>query len=178
VIEISESIEVVKLNDFKECASLNEVIFSPGSRLKQIEGFRVCTSLYRIEIPSSVKVIGRGGFKGCTSLSEVIFSPGSQLEEIDGFGESTSLCRLEVPSFIRRATILYPLHRCLREGILSIFVLFPNGVTNFPIHISLFRFANDKRQLYQFLSFSISLLNIAENNVSQWIRLRVSRMNS
>jgi hypothetical protein len=46
---------------FFGCASLNEIIFSSGSHLREISGFQSCTSLCRIEIPSSVEMTRKNG---------------------------------------------------------------------------------------------------------------------
>jgi hypothetical protein len=85
---------------FVGCASLNDIVFSPDSHLRDLNGFCACTSLCRIEIPSSVEVIGMRGFLQSTSLSEIDFSSDSHLREIDGFRQCTSLCRIEIPSSV------------------------------------------------------------------------------
>jgi hypothetical protein len=59
-VKIDDSVEIISRTDFQSCSSLNEVILSSDSHLKEIRGFRECTSLCRIEIPSSVEVIDIG----------------------------------------------------------------------------------------------------------------------
>jgi hypothetical protein len=54
-------------------------LFSSDSHLKEIVGFRGCTSLCRIEIPSSVETIGIGAFFGSTSLRVIIIRPGCRI---------------------------------------------------------------------------------------------------
>jgi hypothetical protein len=102
VIEIEESVEIVRMSDFKGSHSLKRVIFSSDSHLREISGFQFCTSLCRIEIPSSVEWIGLNGFLGCTSLNEIVFSSDSHLREIDGFQGCTSLCRIDIPSSVEK----------------------------------------------------------------------------
>jgi hypothetical protein len=59
--------------------------FSSDSQLREISGFRECTSLCRIELPSSIERIEYLGFIGCTSLKEIHFSSDSELKVINGF---------------------------------------------------------------------------------------------
>jgi hypothetical protein len=54
-------------------------IFSSDSHLKEIDGFRECTSLCQIEIPSSVEVIGPCGFWDSLSLRVIIIRARCQL---------------------------------------------------------------------------------------------------
>jgi ERCC4-type nuclease len=68
--------------------------------LREICGFRECTSLSRIEILSSVETIGTFDFFGCSSLNDIVFSSDSHLRVIDEFCECTSLCRIEIPSSV------------------------------------------------------------------------------
>jgi hypothetical protein len=100
--EIPSSVEKIGDCGFFSCTSLNEIVFSSGSHLREISGFQHCTSLCRIEIPSSVVKIGDWGFYCCTSLNELIFSFDSHLREISGFCKCTSLCRIEIPSSVEK----------------------------------------------------------------------------
>jgi hypothetical protein len=100
VLEIGDSVEIISQEDFTGYKSLNKIIFSSSSHLREISGFHGCTSLCRIEFPSSVEVIGKYGFDKCTSLNEVVFSSCSRLREISGFDGCTSLCRIELHSSV------------------------------------------------------------------------------
>jgi hypothetical protein len=83
-IEIPSSVEKIGFNGFRECTSLNEIVFSSDSHLREISGFCECTSLCRIEIPSSVEKIGFYGFDGCTSLRVLIIRTGCRIRENEG----------------------------------------------------------------------------------------------
>jgi UDP-glucose 4-epimerase len=100
VIEIDDSVEIVREGDFHGYTSLNMIIFASSNVLREISGFRECASLCRIELPSSVEVIGEYGFDKCTSLTEVVFSSSSHLRQVSGFDGCTSLCRIELPSSV------------------------------------------------------------------------------
>jgi hypothetical protein len=82
-IEIPSSVEVIQTSGFFGCTSLNELIFSSGSHLREICGFCECTSLCRIEIPSSVEVIGPSGFRDCPLLRVVIIRAGCRLRRTE-----------------------------------------------------------------------------------------------
>jgi hypothetical protein len=90
-IEIPSSVEKIgnvlffRCGGFYGCRSLNEVVFSSGSHLREIFGFSGCTSLCRIEIPSSVETIGSDGFHGCRSLRVVIIGTRCRMRENAGF---------------------------------------------------------------------------------------------
>jgi hypothetical protein len=90
-IEIPSSVERIGSNGiiggggFHGCTSLNEIVFSSDSHLREIYRFRGCTSLCRIEIPSSVEMIASEGFHGCTSLRVVIISTRCRMKENAGF---------------------------------------------------------------------------------------------
>jgi hypothetical protein len=64
---------------FVGCAHVKEVIFAPGSRVREIHGFCHCLSRARIEFPPSLEIIGMGirrptAFVGCPSLKSVVFA--------------------------------------------------------------------------------------------------------
>jgi hypothetical protein len=101
VVEIDGFVQLIGKNDFNCCSSLETVIFSSESQLREIDGFQHCTSLCRIEIPPSVETIKKSGFHGCTSLIEVIFSSDSHLMAIDGFQHCISLPRIEIPESVK-----------------------------------------------------------------------------
>jgi hypothetical protein len=100
VIEIEDSVEVIRKEDFNCYGFLKRVIFSSLNKLRKIHGFIECRSLYRIEVPLSVEKIGPYGFSKCSSLNEIVFSSDSHLREISGFVGCTSLCRIDIPSSV------------------------------------------------------------------------------
>lgn len=79
---------------FKNCQSLESVLFESGSRLATIDGaysddyyygaFSDCVSLKSITIPATCLSIGIAAFKNCKSLENVSFASGSQLSQISG----------------------------------------------------------------------------------------------
>jgi hypothetical protein len=98
-LEIPSSIEILEGSSvFFGFSSLEDLRFGLESKVRIIEGFRECQSLFRVFLPSSVEIIS--GFCKCESLSEVLFSSHSQVREIEGFGECLSLCRIEIPSTV------------------------------------------------------------------------------
>jgi hypothetical protein len=99
-IEIPSSVEVIGYGGFLGCTSLEDILFSADSHVKEMYGFCGCTSLLWIEIPSSVEVIGYGGFLGCTSLNEILFSRDTHQKEPSGFRECASLRRIELSSSV------------------------------------------------------------------------------
>jgi hypothetical protein len=100
LIEIASHVEVIDTDDFKGNEEVIEFVFASGSHLREIRGFRGCTSLCRIEFPSSIEVTTSNSFNGCRSLSELLFASDSHLRQIGGFCECTSLCRIEFPSSV------------------------------------------------------------------------------
>jgi hypothetical protein len=99
-VEIADSVKIIEKKDLIGLESLNEVHFSSGNHLIEIDGFEECPSLCRIDIPSSVKKIGSCGFHCCRSLNIITFSSNSHLRDICGFSGCTSLCRIEIPSSV------------------------------------------------------------------------------
>jgi hypothetical protein len=59
---ISSEIETIGVKHFEEQVSVTEFCFGSDSRLREIHGFRRCTSLCRIEFPSSLEIISGFGF--------------------------------------------------------------------------------------------------------------------
>jgi hypothetical protein len=85
-------------NSREQAQSIGIVIFGSRSRVKEINGFDHCHSLWRVEIPSSVEVIFSHGLWSCPSLTSVIFASNSHLKAIDGIADARSLSRIEIPS--------------------------------------------------------------------------------
>lgn len=98
-IVIPKSVTEIKPSAFKNCTSLANLTFEPGSQLKIVGGvdditgiygcasqgaFMNCTSLSKVIIPSSVTTLGVGAFEGCTSLKSVEFEGPSEISSIKG----------------------------------------------------------------------------------------------
>jgi hypothetical protein len=62
-------IETIGSNDFRHCPALREVIVSRKTVLREIHGFRDCSSLKSIEIRSAVELIGRDAFTHSVSAN-------------------------------------------------------------------------------------------------------------
>jgi hypothetical protein len=82
-------VEEINMNGFNGCRSLEEIVFSFHSHLREIYEFWKSTSLCRIEIPSSVEVIGYDGFNACTSIRVIINRAGWRMR-----GDE-ALCRIK-----------------------------------------------------------------------------------
>ena len=111
---------------FQSCVSLSNVIFEPGSQLKEISDSAFIYSglidvvlpegiitigpsafgsnfyLRSIYIPSTVTTIGHGAFWGNNQLEEITFEEGSQLTTIEGyaFRYNESLLRIDIPDSV------------------------------------------------------------------------------
>lgn len=94
-ITIPASCETIGATAFKNCQSLETVVFENNSHLKIIGGgyysndyyygaFSDCTSLKSIIIPASCETIESSAFKECKALENVSFEQYSQLKEIGG----------------------------------------------------------------------------------------------
>jgi hypothetical protein len=79
-IEIPWSVEVINFYVFQGCTSLNEIVFSSDTRLREILWLWECTSLYRIQFPSSLENMEYVSFSRCTSLRVVIIRAGCRLK--------------------------------------------------------------------------------------------------
>jgi hypothetical protein len=99
-IEIPASVEVITDQALSGCKSLCEVIFAPGSRLKEISGFGWYDSLKEMEIPPSVEIIKGQAFCWCKSLCEMILTPESHLKSLDAFQFCVSLPRISIPTYL------------------------------------------------------------------------------
>ena len=74
-ITIPSNVNSIEDDAFKGCSQLNEIIFSPQSKLTKIstEAFLNCTSLNKIKLPNLLTTIGDRAFYNCflTSLFEL-----------------------------------------------------------------------------------------------------------
>ena len=78
-IVISPEVTELGENAFKDCASLEEVVFSGENNIKTVEegAFRNCTKLTSFEFGEKLTAIGNFAFENCTALSgELRFSEG------------------------------------------------------------------------------------------------------
>jgi hypothetical protein len=72
-------IETVSSNDFQRCPALRDVIVSKKALLKEIHGFRDCSSLESIKICLAVEIVGPAAFthsgSGSFNRMRVVRSP-------------------------------------------------------------------------------------------------------
>jgi hypothetical protein len=101
-ITIPASITEIGDNCFKNCESLESVVFEPGSRLERIEKYAFWgNGLKSIVIPASITEIGDNCFKDCKSLESVVFEPGSRLERIGQYAFwGSRLNRIVIPTSV------------------------------------------------------------------------------
>jgi hypothetical protein len=116
-VEIPASLEVLSWNKWYDWTSVVEIRFASNSRLREIHGFRDCTSLPQIEIPASVEIISSNGFVNCSSLNAIIFASNSRLRELCGFHSCISLPQIEIPASVE---IINSFNNCysLRKAII------------------------------------------------------------
>lgn len=86
----------IGVNAFRNCTSIEEVVFPETLSLINGGAFEGCISLKSINLPSSLKGIG-GSFKNCTSLGNIIFSEGLLSILPNSFQNCTSLENLLFP---------------------------------------------------------------------------------
>ena len=65
---------------FRQCVSLESIVFPEGLETIEAVAFRECTSLKKVVLPDSLTSLGTGAFVNCSGLAEVTF--GSGLTEI------------------------------------------------------------------------------------------------
>jgi hypothetical protein len=85
---IPASIEIVNEEAFENCRPLLAIDFSCCIRLREIHGFRGCTSIKKIKIPVCVREIGCRAFNHCIGLCNLAFAEGSEVRELGGFAGS------------------------------------------------------------------------------------------
>jgi hypothetical protein len=74
-VRIPSNAEMISESCFDKCESLCEIVFEPGSKLKEIgkSAFCNCAVTWKsIRIPSSVEIVGESCFDCCKSLCEVV----------------------------------------------------------------------------------------------------------
>jgi hypothetical protein len=105
ILEFGQSIE--QIHGFFQVRNLEVIRFSPGSQLREIQGFVGCEALRRIEFPLSVELID--GFIQCRSLQEVTFETPSRVRQLRGFYYCCSLVEIRIPESVE---ILSGFERC------------------------------------------------------------------
>jgi hypothetical protein len=99
-VVIRKDVEVIHEYCFFEHRFLQNVMFEPGSKLREIGDYAVSkTGLTRITIPANVESIGESSFSKCQSLGEVEFEAGSKLQRIrkNAF-KSSGIERITIPA--------------------------------------------------------------------------------
>jgi hypothetical protein len=84
-ITVVSPVESIARSCFFRNGSLEDVVFEPGSQLREIGNlaFSLCCSLNQICIPASVEILQRECFHRCASLCIVTFESGSKLSLIE-----------------------------------------------------------------------------------------------
>ena len=65
---------LISIGDFKDCTSLNEVVFPNTVEDINEDAFRGCSSLKSITLPDSLKSLGKYAFMSCSSLENISFN--------------------------------------------------------------------------------------------------------
>lgn len=81
---IPSTLEVLEERTFDECARLTSVVFSKGSRLREIGDH--CfdkTGLKAFRAPPSLRKIGNGAFFSCKNLQHVVLNEGLEVMGAD-----------------------------------------------------------------------------------------------
>ena len=98
-ITIPSSVDSICDKAFKNCSSLEKVIFEKDSTLSDIGkyAFQRCKSLKEISLPPFISSIKRGCFAGCEKLTKI--SIPDKVNEIDcfAFNGCTSLAEIKLP---------------------------------------------------------------------------------
>jgi hypothetical protein len=109
---IPASFKMITNEDRQSCVNTAEIVFAPGSQIREICGFNQCPNLRGIEIPSTAEIVK--GFTRCRLFCELIIRSDSHLQKIVGFSECPSFLRSEIPSSvtcIKGSALPYPHHR-------------------------------------------------------------------
>jgi len=84
---VIDGITMNRVDEFRGCTGITEVIILNGLSVIDSNSFQDCTSLKSITIPASVTAIGATAFRNCTNLTSVTFQ-GSTTKINDAYGKS------------------------------------------------------------------------------------------
>ena len=79
--EVTIDCQILPQRSFKNCSSLNTIVFGENCRYLGSSCFMNCISLVNLTIPSSIIGINNGCFIGCSSLKSVRIPESVKLEE-------------------------------------------------------------------------------------------------
>lgn len=65
---------LISIGDFRDCTSLNEVVFPDTVEDINEDAFKGCSSLKSITLPDSLKSLGKYAFMSCSSLENISFN--------------------------------------------------------------------------------------------------------
>ena len=65
---------LISIGDFRDCRSLNEVVFPDTVEDIDEDAFKGCSSLKSITLPDSLKSLGKYAFMSCSSLESISFN--------------------------------------------------------------------------------------------------------
>jgi len=105
-LDLSENLEHISFDIFKNAWSLREIIFPQNSKIKSIKSgaFYNCTSLTRLDLSNCLQLeqISFDTFVNAWSLQEIIFGPNVKEIMSGAFRNLTSLTRLRIPASIEK----------------------------------------------------------------------------
>jgi hypothetical protein len=84
---VIDGITMNRIDEFRGCTGITEVIILNGLSVIDSTSFQDCTGLKSITIPASVTDIGATAFRNCTNLTSVTFQ-GSTTKINDAYGKS------------------------------------------------------------------------------------------
>ena len=87
---------------FQYCNSLKEVVLNEGLERIGSHTFEDCKSLQSITIPSTLTHINRDAFKGCSNLREVVLKEGLVMIGFGAFEKCASLESITLPSSVTK----------------------------------------------------------------------------
>ena len=96
-ITIPASVIYMGSHIFKNCTTLEEVVFEPGCTMVAECMFSQCKSLRRVVLPDSIIEIGSYAFAICSNLEEIVLPPGLKRIGRGAFDMCSGLKHIELP---------------------------------------------------------------------------------
>ena len=119
-VRFHPSVIYVEEEAFRDCDTLEEVVFNVGLKKIYEEGFKGCNRLQSISFPTSLIEIGYSAFEECSRLSDISLHEGIQKLGETAFCDCDSLQHITIPSSITELSDM-AFYKCinLREVVLS-----------------------------------------------------------
>lgn len=101
-ITIPSSMKAIRSCAFKNCESLEEIIFDASSSLSSIDdsAFYKCEKLSKIEFPASLTYLGLSSFSDCLNLSKITLPHSLTSISTCAFDDCSSLKEVVIPSSV------------------------------------------------------------------------------